>query len=106
MNAVAGLGGPVAAAYGVSRSWGKAMVPNMAIFLLVSSLAVLGARGWPQETAGWQVMVLMVAAATGVWLGGQCSRLIPDRWPLALTVIVAGTGAVIAIVRGALSLWH
>lgn len=100
MNAVAALGGPMAAAYGIGRKWRISLAPNMQLFLLITSLAVLFVRGWPAITSSTQLGVLMVAAAVGVGLGGRLAgHVSPSRAGL-LTTGIAALGALVAIGRG------
>lgn len=100
MNAVAALGGPMAAAYGIGRKWGTSLAPNMQLFLLITSLVVLAVRGWPATTSSSQLWVLMFAAAAGVGLGGRLSgHVSPSRAGL-LTASIAAVGALVAIGRG------
>jgi uncharacterized membrane protein YfcA len=100
MNAVAALGGPMAAAYGIRQRWSDSLVPNLQLFLFVTSLAVLVARGWPAVTAGWQLVLLMVAAALGVQLGGRLAAHVSARDAGRLTGLIALVGALAAIGRG------
>jgi uncharacterized membrane protein YfcA len=100
MNAVAALGGPMAAAYGIRQRWSDSLVPNLQLFLFVTSLAVLAARGWPAVTAGWQLVLLMVAAALGVQLGGRLAAHVSARDAGRLTGLIALVGALAAIGRG------
>lgn len=100
MNAFAALGGPTAAAYGLSRQWGTALVPNVQVFLLLSAVGVLSVRGWPQQTTGLSLGILATVAGAGVLAGGWL-----DSHPVAgrarlLTVWVAAVGAALAIGRG------
>jgi uncharacterized membrane protein YfcA len=104
MSAVAALGGPMAAAYGVGRKWGPSLVPNMQLFLLLTSVAVLLVRGWPATTQAWQLATLAAAAASGVWLGGQVATTIDARRAGMLTTAIAATGAAVAVFRGTLGL--
>lgn len=104
MNAVAGLAGPMAAAYGLGRRWGPALVPNMQVFLLISSFMIVLVRGWPARTGSWQLAVLGLAAVAGVLAGGWLARAVAPRWASMLTAGVAVVGASIAIVRGAAAL--
>jgi uncharacterized membrane protein YfcA len=100
MNAVAALGGPMAAAYGIGRKWGSSLVPNMQLFLLITSLVVLAVRGWPATTSSAQLWVLMLAAAAGVGLGGHLAgHVSPSRAGL-FTASIAALGALVAIGRG------
>lgn len=100
MNAVAALGGPMAAAYGIGRRWGSSLVPNMQFFLLVTSVAVLAVRGWPAATSGWQLGALMAAAAVGVWFGGRVAARFSVRTASRVTALIALVGALAAISRG------
>ena len=100
MNAVAALGGPMAAAYGIGRKWGESLVPNMQLFLLMTSLAVLFVRGWPTTTSSPQLSGLMLAAAVGVGLGGRLTGHVSPRRAGLLTAGIATLGALVAIVRG------
>lgn len=104
MNAMAGLGGPMAAAYGLGRGWGRALAPNLHLFLLVTSVAVLLARGWPASTGSGQLALLALAAGAGVWLGGRLVGPESVRLALALTVVVSAAGGVAAIGQGVASL--
>ena len=104
MNAVAALGGPMAATYGIGRRWGASLVPNMQVFLLVTSLAVLLVRGWPATTSTWQLGLLTLAAAIGVGLGGRVAGRVSPRSAGILTAAIASVGACAAIVRGVLGL--
>jgi uncharacterized membrane protein YfcA len=100
MNAVAALGGPMAASYGISRRWGPSLVPNMHLFLLVASLAVLLVRGWPQETGTVQLVALMASAAAGAAMGGWLASGVAPRTANILTTGVASVGACAAIAQG------
>ncbi|OZM71621.1 hypothetical protein CFN78_19055 [Amycolatopsis antarctica] len=100
MNAVAGLGGPMAASYGMSRRWGAALVPNMQLFLLLSAFGVVVVRGWPDQVGNGDLLVLSLSAAVGVAAGGGLSARVTSRTAGAVTVAVAITGAGVAIVRG------
>lgn len=104
MNAMAALGGPMAAAYGLGRGWGRALAPNLHLFLLLTSVAVLLARGWPATTGPTQLAALAVAAAGGVWLGGRLVGPDSVRLALTLTVAVSAAGAVAAVGQGVASL--
>jgi uncharacterized protein len=104
MNAVAAIGGPMGAAYGISRRWGTSLVPNLQVLLLLSALGVLAVRGWPARTTDTQVVVLTLAAGLGVVCGGWLSGRIPGRCGSMLTVLVAVVGASVAILRGAAGL--
>lgn len=101
MNAVAAIGGPMAAAYGISRRWGSALVPNLQVLLLLSAFGVLLVRGWPARTSDLQLVVLMLAAGGGVVAGEWLSGRVPRRRAGALTACVAVLGASVAIMRGA-----
>lgn len=101
MNAVAALGGPMAAAYGIGRKWSRSsLAPNMQLFLLVTSIPVLFVRGWPATTSRWQLGVLTIAAAAGVLLGGRLANHVSPQKAWVLTVLIATLGALIATVRG------
>jgi uncharacterized membrane protein YfcA len=104
MNAVAGLGGPMAAAYGISRRWGPALVPNMQLFLLLSAFGVLAVRGWPDRVAGAHLLVLSLFAGIGVSVGGWVSARVTSRVAGVVTVAVAIAGASVAIVRGSIAI--
>jgi uncharacterized protein len=104
MNAVAGLAGPMAAAYGLGRRWGPALIPNMQVFLLISSFVIVVVRGWPARTDSWQLAVLGAAAVGGVLVGGWLARGVAPHRASMLTATVALVGASIAIVRGAAAL--
>lgn len=105
MNAVAALGGPMAAAYGIGRRWSSSsLAPNMQLFLLLTSIPVLFVRGWPATTSSWQLGVLTVAAAVGVLLGGRLANHVSLQKAGLLTAGIATLGAVIAIVRGAIGI--
>lgn len=100
MNTVAALGGPMGATYGLAHRWGRAMVPNMQLFLLVTSAAVLVVRGWPQQTGPAAVLLLAAGAAGGVVLGSLLSGRLTARHATRVTVVVAVAGAGVAIARG------
>lgn len=104
MNAVAALGGPMAAAYGIGRKWGSSLAPNMHVFLLFTSLTVLFVRGWPATTNSWQLGVLTLAAAVGVGLGGRLAGSVPPQKAGVLTAGIATLGASVAIVRGVIGI--
>lgn len=104
MNAVAGLGGPMAAAYGISRRWGTALVPNMQLFLFLSGLGVLMVRGWPAQVSTGDIAVLALATGIGVTAGGWLAARSCVRSAEIVTVIVALAGAGVAIVRGVAAL--
>ena len=103
MNAVAALGGPMAATYGIGQRWGASMVPNLQLFLLTTSFVVLGVRGWPVTTSSLSVAILALSAVTGVLLAGQLAQAIDIRHARLMTVVIAVLGATVAIGRG---LWH
>jgi len=100
MNAVAGLGGPMAATYGISRRWDAALVPNMQLFLFLSAPGVLAVRGWPELVGGGALFLLSLAAGAGVAAGGLVSARMSLRTAGRITVTVAVVGAGVAIVRG------
>ena len=85
---------------GLGRKWGISLAPNMQLFLLITSLAVLFVRDWPAITSSTQLGVLMVAAAVGVGLGGRLAgHVSPSRAGL-LTTGIAALSALVAIGRG------
>jgi hypothetical protein len=100
MNAVAAIGGPMAAAYGVSRRWGASLIPNLQVLLLLSALGVLLVRGWPSRTSGPQLAALTLMAGAGTLVGGRLAGRMSERWSTGLTVLVAVLGAAMAVVRG------
>jgi uncharacterized membrane protein YfcA len=100
MNAVAALGGPMAATYGVGRQWGRSLVPNMQLYLFLTSVTVLLVRGWPAQTSSWQLILLMVAAAAGVWVGGHVAASFTPVRARRLTVLISVIGALAAVGRG------
>lgn len=104
MNTIAALGGPMAATYGLAHRWGRALVPNMQLFLLVTSVAVLAMRGWPAETASWQVGLLAAGSGGGVAFGSMLSGVLSQHRAAVITVVVAVVGACAAVIRGAVAL--
>lgn len=104
MNVITAIGGPMGAAYGISRRWRDALVPNLQVLLLVGAVGVLLVRGWPTATDTRQLAVLIVAAGVGVLVGHPLSRRMSTQWGIALTAVVAVLGASIALLDGLLGL--
>lgn len=100
MNAIAAIGGPMGVAYGISRRWGSALIPNLQVLLLSSALGVLMVRGWPARTTDTQLAVLTLAAGLGVLAGGWLCGRVPVRWGAGLTLAVAAIGSTLAVGRG------
>lgn len=100
MNAVAALGGPMAAAYGIGRKWVESLAPNMQVFLLMNVTG--GAlRAW---VAGDHQF--FAAQCDGAGCGCRCGA----RWSSRGTCFASArgvtdsrhcdTGGLVAIVRG------
>lgn len=104
MNSVAALGGPLVAAYGLRQGWRRSMVPNLAAYLTVTSVAVLLVRGLPTHTRPGQLILLVGVAIASVVVGGLLARRLSPSWTAGFTVAVASFGAVAAILRGVIGL--
>ncbi|MFB9377253.1 TSUP family transporter [Kineococcus gynurae] len=102
LNVAAGVGGPIAAAWCLSRRWPPAtFVATMQAYLLVINLTSLLVKGLPRvEVAVWPVA--LAALLAGSVLGDRLAGRVPARAAYRLTVGLALTGALVALVRGVL----
>lgn len=109
MNVSAGVGGPVAAAYGLAQRWPQPrFFACMQLFLLVvnaSSFVVKGvlADGLP-DVPGSTWLVAGTALVAGAVVGDRLADRVPPAAGQRLVIVVAFAGGVAAIVRGALAL--
>ena len=100
MNVVAGIGGPTVASYASNAQWPPDRLrPTLATYFLGLNIVSVAARGAPDISSdlvlGWAI-ALVVGYTVGVVLRGRI-----DARHLQLgTLLLAGCGAVAAIVTG------
>jgi uncharacterized protein len=100
MNVVAGIGGPTVASYATNAQWPPDRLrPTLATYFLGLNAVSVAARGAPDISSGLLAgcaMALVVGYAAGVVLRGRI-----DARHLQLgTLLLAGCGAIAAIVKG------
>jgi uncharacterized protein len=104
MNVTAGVGGPMASAYGLSQRWDRAViVPTTQACLLLINTGSLAAKGLPDlPVAAW--VVGFVALAVGVLGGEWVDKRLGSTTGRRVIIVVALAGGVAAIVRGVMQL--
>lgn len=100
MNVTSGIGGPAIALYALSTRWKHA---NYRASVQVYSIGLNGAgvvlHGVPRvEPDVW--IIALVTLAAGLFLGHKLSQRVDDRLAMRLVAILAGAGALTAIIRG------
>lgn len=100
MNVVAGIGGPTVASYASNAQWPPDRLrPTLATYFLGLNVVSVAARGVPEISAGLlgaSSVALVIGYAVGVVLRGR----IDVRHLQLGTLLLAGCGAVAAIVAG------
>ena len=100
MNVVAGIGGPMVASYASNAQWPPDRLrPTLAVYFLGINIVSVAARGAPDMSSSLLAgcaAALVVGYATGVVLRGR----IDTRHLQLGTLLLAGRGAVAAIVTG------
>ncbi|WP_369055398.1 TSUP family transporter [Kineococcus terrestris] len=104
MNVAAGVGGPVAAAYGVAQRWPReTFVATMQCFLLVANASSLAVKG-PPDVPGSTWLVAALALVAGAVVGERVAPRVPVDAGQRLVMAVALAGGLAAVVRGLLML--
>jgi uncharacterized membrane protein YfcA len=100
MNVVAGIGGPTVASYASNAQWPPDRLrPTLATYFLGLNMVSVAARGAPDISSGLLIgcaVALVVGYTAGVVLRGR----IDVRHLQLATLLLAGCGAVAAIVTG------
>ncbi len=97
MNVVAGIGGPPVVLFGATAGWPPEVArPTLQAFFFGINVVALATLGLPDDLP----LLLVAGMAVGLAIGHPLSRrLHPDQVRLAV-LLIAGTGSVLAIVRG------
>ena len=98
--ALAGLGGPAAAAHGAAKAWGESFVPNLQVVLLLTVPFVVLGHGWPTAVPLPLFVVAAIAVGVGALAGGAVRHRIRLSVANLLTRIVALAGGVFALISG------
>jgi uncharacterized membrane protein YfcA len=104
MNVTAGVGGPMASAYGIAQRWSREeFVPTMQAYLLLLNGASLASKGLPDLP--WQVWAVgAVALAIGALAGEWTSARVPAGAGQRFIIAVAIAGGSAAVLRGVLAI--
>jgi uncharacterized membrane protein YfcA len=102
MNVVAGIGGPTVASYASNADWpAERLRPTLASYFLGLNAVSVAARGAPRISAGL-LIAFAVAMLVGFLAGVVWRSAIDARKLQRITLLLAGAGAVAAIVKGIL----
>lgn len=102
-NVVAGVAGPPVALWSANAGWSARVArPTLQAYFLGLNLVTLPTLGLPHVGLGLPVVGL-AALALGVLLGGPLARRVPDTVARRATLLLAGSGGVVVLVRALLT---
>ena len=96
MNVLAGISGPVVAAYAENAGWAAEETrPTLQAYFLALNAVALASLGVPRPAPA------LVAGLAGGWLAGvPLARRLPERAARGATLALAAAGGVAALLRG------
>lgn len=110
MNTTSGVGGPVLAVYAVATRWDQRSFAAtlQPVFLLANGVSIaskftVGATPAPGLLPWWIWPVIALAVLLGVGLAGLAAGRVLPAQARGLAIAIAVTGALLAVVRGLLS---
>lgn len=105
MGVTAGVGGPAVTAYALATRWRQAAFAASAqLFFFGIGLASLVAKHSLPELDGMQWATCTTALAAGILVGNWAGPKVPTRASRAAVVVLAFSGAVLILVKGAMAI--
>lgn len=100
MHVTSGLSGPALAAHAIGDRWNQRSFSAtvQVIFAILSFTSVI-MRGLP-ESPVFDVTVLLIVTVVGILIGTFLSRFVPAPVARRAMLVIAWSGAVVALVRG------
>jgi uncharacterized membrane protein YfcA len=99
MHSSSGLSGPALAAYAMGDRWEqRRFAASAQMIFLGYGLVSVALRGLPSAPA-WQVAVLGVCTALGIFLGALLARVVPVALARSVMLWCAWIGALVVLVR-------